>query len=106
VLRKKEAEEVLRRAESIGVLNIQPLAIRLSSHSPSSLECEEGKTYNEKIQFAHSIIQDIYKTETSTVKFLCKRKKGWSLSVQTRLRATSMDLMNIEKYEEDKGVEQ
>jgi hypothetical protein len=86
--------------------NIQPLAIRLSSHSPSSLECEEGKAYNEKIQFAHTIIQDIYKTETSIVKFLCKHKRGWSSSVQTRLRATSMDLVNIEQYEDDKGVEQ
>jgi hypothetical protein len=32
----------------------------LLPHSPSSLECEKGKTYNEKMQFVHMIILYIY----------------------------------------------
>jgi hypothetical protein len=52
------------------VLNIQLLAIRLPPHSSSSLECVEGKVYNEKIQFAHTIIQDIDITRIFVVEFL------------------------------------
>jgi hypothetical protein len=40
---KKEEVDVLRTRENVGVLNIQPLAVRLTSHSPSSSKCEEGK---------------------------------------------------------------
>ncbi len=58
------------------MLNIQPLAIRLSLHSPSSSECEEGKTNNEKMQFTHTTIQDMYKIETSRIEFLCRHRRG------------------------------
>jgi hypothetical protein len=58
-LRKKEEEE-LKKVEHAGLLNIQLLVIRSPLHSPSFLECEEGKANNENMQFAHTIIQDIY----------------------------------------------
>jgi hypothetical protein len=76
LLRKKEAKEELKRVKSIGMLNIQPLAIRLPPHSPSSLECGEGKVYNEKMQFAHTIIQDMYRIGTSIIEFLRKHRRG------------------------------
>ncbi len=38
-----------------------------------------------KMQFAHSIIQNIYKSKKSTIKFLKIRKKGWSSSEQGTL---------------------
>jgi hypothetical protein len=78
LLRKKEAEEELKRLECAGMLNIQPLEVRSPLHSPSFLECEEGKTYNEKMQFAHTIIQDIYRFGTFAVEFLHICKKGWN----------------------------
>jgi hypothetical protein len=37
----------LKKTKRAGVLNIQPLAMRSLSHSPSSSKCEEGKAYNE-----------------------------------------------------------
>jgi len=49
LLRKIEIEEELRKVKREGMLNILPLAIRLPPHSSSSLECAEGKVYNEKI---------------------------------------------------------
>lgn len=88
------------------MLNIQPLVVRSLSHSPSSLKCEENKVYNKKMQFAHTIIQDIYRFKTSIIEFLHKRRRGWSSSVQVGLKATSVDLVNIEELEEDKSVEQ
>jgi hypothetical protein len=42
LLRKTKVEEELKRAER-GMLNIQSLAVRSSSHSSSSLECVEGR---------------------------------------------------------------
>jgi hypothetical protein len=48
-LKKIKAEKELRRIKHEGALNIQPLAIRSLPHSSSSLECEEGKVYIEKI---------------------------------------------------------
>jgi hypothetical protein len=105
-LTKKEAEEDLKRAENAGVLNIQLLVVRSLLHSPSSSECEKGKTYNEKMQFAHMIIQDIYRFETFAIEFLHKCKKGWSSREQVGPKAALVDLMNIEKSYEDKGVEQ
>jgi hypothetical protein len=78
----------------------------LLPHSPSSLKCEKGKAYNEKMQFAHIIIQDLCKIRTYAVEFLYICKRGWSSSVQARPRITSVDLVNIEESEEDKGVEQ
>jgi len=80
LLRKKEVEEELRRANSEGVLNIRALVVRSSSHSSSSLECVEGKTYNERIQFVHTIIHDINRTGTSAVKLL-HRRKHWHANV-------------------------
>jgi hypothetical protein len=56
------------------MLNIHPLVVRLPPHSSSSSKCVEGKAYNEKIQFAQMIIQNINITGTSTVEFLCKSK--------------------------------
>jgi hypothetical protein len=50
LLRKTELKKELRRTEKEGTLNIQPLAIRLPSHSSSS-KCVEGKAYNVNIQF-------------------------------------------------------
>jgi hypothetical protein len=51
LLRKKKTKEALKRNKRDGVLYIQPLIVRSPLHSPSSLECEEGKAYNEKMQF-------------------------------------------------------
>jgi hypothetical protein len=38
--------------------------VRSLLHSLSFLECEESKTYNEKMQFVHMIIQNIYRSKT------------------------------------------
>jgi hypothetical protein len=74
-------KEELRKTKRARVLNIQLLAIRSLPHSPSSLECEESKAYNEKMQFAHMIIQDIYKIGTFIVEFLHKcRRSGIQIS--------------------------
>jgi hypothetical protein len=80
--------------------------MRLPPHSPSSLECEEGKMYNENMQFAQTIIHNMYKSETFTVEFLPRCRKGWCASEQGGPRAKSVDPMNIQKSEKDKGVEQ
>jgi len=74
LLKRIEVKEELRRAEKEGMLNIQPLVVRLQSHSSSSSKCVEGKAYNEKIQFVHMIIQNINTIKTSLVEFLCKSK--------------------------------
>jgi hypothetical protein len=58
------------------------------------------------MQFTHKIIQDIYKFRRFEVEFLHRRRRGWSSSVQIRPKATSMDSVNVEEVEEDKGVEQ
>jgi hypothetical protein len=50
-LRRTKLEEELKRAQREGVLNNQPLAVRLSPYSSSSLECAKGN--KEKIQFVH-----------------------------------------------------
>jgi hypothetical protein len=47
-LRRTKVEEELKKTQK-GVLNIQPLVIRLLLHSSSSLKRAEGKAYNEKI---------------------------------------------------------
>jgi hypothetical protein len=39
---------MLRKGENVGMLNIQPLAMRSPSHSLSSSKCEERKQYHEK----------------------------------------------------------
>ncbi len=59
----------MRRVEREGVLNIYLLAIRLSLHSSSSLECAKGKAYKEKILFAQMIIQNIDTTRTFAIGF-------------------------------------
>ncbi len=76
----------------------------MSPHSPSFFKCEEGKPYNEKMQFAHTIIQDIYKIGTYAFEFLCRCRRGWSSNVQARPGATLVDSVNIEESEEDEGV--
>jgi hypothetical protein len=58
------------------MLNIQPLVVRLPSHSSSSSESAEGKTYNEKMQFVQIIIHDIYKTKTFAIEYLRISKRS------------------------------
>jgi len=48
-LKRKKVEKELKIVKRKGVLNIEVLALRLPSHSSSSLECVKGKVYNEKI---------------------------------------------------------
>jgi hypothetical protein len=55
-LKITKVENEFRRIEREGVLSVQPLDVRSSSHSSSSSECAEGKADNEKIQFAQMII--------------------------------------------------
>lgn len=62
--------------------------MKLSLHSPSSLECEEGKQYHEKMQFTHSIIQDIYRSRSYVVEFWKRRRRSWSSRDQRGLGAT------------------
>jgi hypothetical protein len=69
------SEIIKGKRKKKGVLNIQLLAIRSPPHSSSSSECEEGKMYNEKMQFVQTIICGIYKTRTSLIEFLCKSTK-------------------------------
>jgi hypothetical protein len=66
----KEEDKVLRRRESVGMLNIQPMAMISPPQSLSSLKCEEGKQYHAKMQFAHSIIQNIYRLGSYVVEFM------------------------------------
>jgi hypothetical protein len=73
-LKRTKVEEELKRAKKEGVLNIQSLAVRSLLHSSSSSECAEGKAYNEKIQFAQIIIQDINTIGTSTIELLRRSK--------------------------------
>jgi hypothetical protein len=51
LLKRTKVKKELRRAKKEGMLNIQPLVIRSSPHSSSSLECVEGNMYNEKLHF-------------------------------------------------------
>jgi hypothetical protein len=67
---EKKKKKMLRRGESVGVLKIQLFIVRSSPHSLSSLECEEKKQYHVKMQFAHSIIQNIYRSGAYVVEFL------------------------------------
>jgi hypothetical protein len=107
IVEKKEVEEELRRAKKEGVLNIQLLVIRSLPHSSSSLECVEGKTYNEKMQFVQMIIHDIYRIGTYVVEFLCRRlsRRSWCARKQIGQGATLVDPVFIEESEEDEGVE-
>jgi hypothetical protein len=73
------------------VLNIQLMVVKSLLHSPSCSECEERKQYHKKMQFAHSIIQNIHRSRSSIVKFLKRRIKGLSSSKQGGPRATPMD---------------
>jgi hypothetical protein len=82
-LRRIKVEEELKKTKR-GLLNIQPLAITSPSHSSSSLECAKGKAYNEKIQFALTIIQDIDTTKTSVIEFLRKSRRCWHARKQTK----------------------
>jgi hypothetical protein len=49
LLKRIEIKEDLRRMHREGVLNIQMSTVKSPLHSSSSLECVEGKAYNEKI---------------------------------------------------------
>ncbi len=51
MVERTKVEEELKRVKREGMLNIQPLDVRSLSHSSSTLECVEGKAYNEKIKF-------------------------------------------------------
>jgi len=105
-LRRTKVEKELRIAIQKGMLNIQPLASRLPPHSSSSSECVEGKAYNEKIQFAQTIIQDINTTKTSIVDFLHRSERRWCPKEQKGLKTTSIDSVFIEESEDDEGVQQ
>jgi len=61
--------------------------------------------YIEKMQCAHTIIQDIYRFETSIVEFLHKHKRGWSSNEQARPIVPLMDLVYIDESKEVEGVE-
>ncbi len=52
-----------------------------------------------------TIIQDIDTIRTFTIEFLRKSKGHWHVRRQTRLGATSIDLMCIEESEEDEAEE-
>jgi hypothetical protein len=70
------------------VLNIQSLVVRSPLHSSSPLECAKRKAYNDKMQFAQTIIHNIYRTRTFVVEFLHKSRRSWHAREWTRLRAT------------------
>jgi len=106
LLKRTKVEEELRIAEREGLLNIQLLVIRLSSHSSSTLKFVKGKAYNKKIQFAQMIIQDINITKISVIEFLRESKRHWRPKEQTRPRATSIDLVFIKESKDDKAMEQ
>jgi hypothetical protein len=105
-LRITKIEKELRIAKQEGVLNIQPLALKLPPHSSSSLECVKGKAYDENIHFVQTIIQDINTTRTYVVEFLDISKRHWCPKEQIGPRATSIDPMFIEELEDDERVEQ
>ncbi len=67
----------MKRIEREGLLNIQPLALRLPPHSSLSLKCAKGKVYNEKMLFAQMTIHDIYRIRTFAVEFLHRSKRSW-----------------------------
>jgi hypothetical protein len=71
------------------------VVMRSSPHSLSSVECEEGKQYHEKMQFAHSIIENIYRSRSYVVKFLQRQKRGWSSREEGGPRATLVDPIQI-----------
>jgi hypothetical protein len=68
-IEKKRNRRRVEESKIIRVLNIQPLAVNSSLYSPSSSKCEKNKAYDEKMQFAHIIIQDTYKTKTFAIEF-------------------------------------
>jgi hypothetical protein len=96
---------MLKRGESVGVLNIQPLVVKSLPHSPSCSKCEERKQYHEKMQFAHSIIQNIHRLGSSIVNFLKRKIKGWNSSEQKGPRTTLMDLVHIQELNKEEGKE-
>jgi hypothetical protein len=53
----------------------------------------------------HTIIQNIDTTQTSLVEFLHRSKGCWHPKEETRLGATLIDLVFIEKSEDYKAVE-
>jgi hypothetical protein len=55
------------------------------------------------MQFAHSIIQDIYKSRSYAVEFWKRQRRSWSSREQGGLRVTPMDLIHIQELNE-KGV--
>ncbi len=105
--RRIEIEKQLRRAKREGMLNIQSLVMKLSLIHHHLWNVQEGRhIYNEKLQFAQTIIQNIYITGTFIVEFLCKGKRHWRARKQTGPRATSVDIVFTEELEEDEVVEQ
>jgi hypothetical protein len=69
------------------------------------LECEKGEAYSEKIQFAHTIIQDIDTTRTFKVEFLCRSRRCWHVRKHIKLRTTLVNSVCIEEWEEGKAKE-
>ncbi len=58
------------------------------------------------MQFAQTIIHDIYIIGTFVIQFLHKSKRSWHAKEQTILRTTLVDPMFIEDSEEDEAMEQ
>jgi hypothetical protein len=58
------------------------------------------------MQFAQTIIHDIYKTRGSSIEFLCRSRRNWCAREQTGLRATFVDSMFIEESKEHETMEQ
>jgi hypothetical protein len=59
LFKKTQVGKELRITQREGALNIQQLVVRSPPHSSSLSKCAERKAYNEKIQFAQIIIQDV-----------------------------------------------
>ncbi len=87
LLKRKKTKKKLQRIKHEGQLNIQSLAIRSLPHYLSSLECAKGKAYNEKIQFAQTIIHDIDITGTSIVEFLHISRKMLACKCANTMRS-------------------
>jgi len=80
------------------------LVVKLLLLFSSFLKCAKGKMYNEKMQFAQTIIHDIHRIRTYAIDFLHKSRRSWCVKDQIRLGATLVDLV-IEELKENKVVE-
>ncbi len=63
---KKNKRKIEKTGECQNVKH-STIGNKVAIDSSSFSKCEEGKQYHEKMQFAHSIIQDIYRSRTSKI---------------------------------------